>query len=99
MDSDPVKLQKFQLAQDIARLDSCKLRLAKANEKLLSDIRRIRRITDINKAVPGSSVGNAGNPLTSSSSSATLTAAKFSPVHRRRTLKSPKPLRHPSIFK
>jgi hypothetical protein len=50
MENDPIKLQKFELVQEIAKLESMKLRLTKANEKLVSDIRRIRRITDINKS-------------------------------------------------
>ncbi len=50
MENDPLKLEKFELIQETAKLESMKLRLGKANEKLQSDIRRIRRITDINKS-------------------------------------------------
>lgn len=46
MDRDSKAMQKFQVAQEIARLESVKLRLLKANAKLVSDIRRVRRISD-----------------------------------------------------
>ena len=63
MENDPVKLEKFELVQEIAKLESMKLRLFKANEKLVSDIRRIRRITDINKSSANLQSPSANRPI------------------------------------